>query len=54
MRLQMVVDLTSDSSGGEFEDASESFGIEDEMFSQELSSRKFQPLSNSDFTVIII
>lgn len=41
---KVIVDLTSDSSGEEFEDASESFGIEDEIFSQDIPVKKFQPL----------
>lgn len=45
--LQIVVDLAdSDSSVEEFEDASESFTGEDEMFIEEIGSRRLQPLSN--------
>lgn len=43
---QIVVDLAdSDSSVEEFEDASESFTGEDEMFIEDVGSKKLQPLS---------
>lgn len=45
--FQIVVDIAdSDSSVEEFEDASESFTGEDEMFVEEIGSRRLQPLSN--------
>lgn len=44
--LQIVVDIPSDSSEDfeEFEDASESFTVDDEMFVDDVASKKLQPL----------
>lgn len=44
--FQIIVDLAdSDSSVEEFEDASESFTGEDEMFVEDIGPKKLQPLS---------